>query len=420
MDASLSVPASLMDDAGRRRYAMWWIVALALAARLAAVLVFGFGHPGTSNDAGAYHDIAANLVTRHEYVTNADPPHRLDLPNATRPPLTPWLLAAVYLVTGPNWRAGQLAMVFLGAAGCVMIALLGRKLFGDPVGLVAGTLSAVYPFFVFVSSMPLTENLAVVLYVAVVILILNFLERQRMVDALGAGVVLGLAALNKPTILAAVPLLGGWLLLTSRGGPRTAFPLTLVLLAGTLATLLPWTVRNYLVLGAVFPVTTQAGAALYMANGFHADFPISRLEDGATGWYDRPGSGIDVEGLSPVEADRIRSAAAWRFIREHPAKFLEQSGRKMRVFWGAYPHFLHRASWRVVALLSLAGVYLTRRSWHRLMPVYLLIAQTALVHALFTALPRYRMSIEPFLLVFAAYALVWLAARFSLARPSPV
>ena len=149
-------------------------------------------------------------------------------------------------------------------------------------------------------------------------------------------------------------------------------------------------------------VLRQTGAALHMANGFHADYPLSLLENGATGWYDLPGSGVPVDGLSPLEADQKRSRSAWRFIRDYPGKFLEQAFRKVRIFWAAYPHPAHRFSWDIVGVLSAVGVIMTRRAWRQLMPVYLLILQTAMIPILFTSMPRFRAPIEPFLIVFGA------------------
>lgn len=386
----------------RPRRAGCLVCVLALAARLAAIPILGFGDPSRSADARAYHQLAVNLVQRHDYVTDADPPHRLDVPYATRPPLTPWLLAAAYLVSGPSWRAGQLVMVVVGAAGCGPTFVLGCELFGLQIGLVAGLTAALYPFFVFLSAFPLTENLGIVLYVWLTILLLKVRERHRLRDALAAGIVLGVAALNKPTVLGAAPLFLGWILLTSEGGVKQAVPLALLLLAATLATLAPWTVRNYLRLGAVFPVTTQTGAALYMANGFHAEYPISLLENGATGWYDRPGSGLPVDGLSPFEADRKHARTALRFIRDHPGKFVEQAFRRVRIFWRVYPHPADELSWGIVEVLSAIGVFMTRRAWRRLIPVYLLILQTATIPILFPSVPRYRAPIEPFLIILAA------------------
>ena len=66
----------------------------ALIVRLGWVLLAGSDALTYSDDARADHDLAVNLVQRHQFVTTIDPPHRLDVPYAQRPPLTPFALVA--------------------------------------------------------------------------------------------------------------------------------------------------------------------------------------------------------------------------------------------------------------------------------------------------------------------------------------
>lgn len=392
------------------------IFGIALAMRLLYILSIGAGNFSQSSDGRAYHDIAVNLLARHEFITAMDPPHRLDEPFANRPPLTPFFLAAVYAVTGPSPRAAQVAMAFAGALGCALVVVLGRQLFGSTVGWLSGLIAAGYPFFVFLTSVSLTENLAIPLYVALVILLVRIRDQPRLRDAWLAGVVVGLAALNKPTALGLLPFLVLWLAIIWRTQPQQVVRMATPIVLATMFVVLPWTVRNYLRLGEIIAVTTQAGGALYASNGFHADYAIEKLENGATGWYGLPGSGPKLDGLSRAEADRREFRLALAFIREHPQKFLEQAYRKVRIFWGAYPHPIHRASWAATAVLSLIGLGISLPAWRRLMPLYLLIVQTALISVFFSAMPRFRAPIEPFLLIFAAVALVGFA-RGELWRP---
>jgi 4-amino-4-deoxy-L-arabinose transferase-like glycosyltransferase len=395
------------------------IFAIALAVRLVYVLTLGAGNFSQSSDGKAYHDIAVNLLARHEFISAVDPPHRLDMPYANRPPLTPFFLAAVYAATGPSAWAGQVAMAFAGALGCALVVVLGRQLFDSTVGLLAGLIAAGYPFFVFLTSVPLTETLAIPLYVALAILLVRIRDQARPRDAWLAGVIAGLAALNKPTALSLVPFLVLWLAIIWRTQPwqvvRTATPMVLA----TVLVVLPWTVRNYLSLGEIIPVTTQAGAALYASNGFHADYPLERLENGATGWYAQPGSDLKVDASSRADFDRKEFQAAVTFIREHPQKFMEQAYRKVRIFWGSYPHPIHRASWAATAVLSAIGLAISLPAWPRLMPVFLIIFQTVLISVFFSAMPRFRAPIEPFLLIFAAVALTTFARGGRSLRPSP-
>jgi len=389
------------------------VFALALAARLLYALAAGPASVGVSADARGYHDIAVNLLTRQQFVTAMDPPHRLDLPYATRPPLTPFLLAATYSFTGPSWTAAQVVLSVVGAIGCVLTGILGWRLFGPATGLAAGMLAALDPFLVFLPSVPLTENLALVFYVALALLLLRLSEDPSRLTAAAVGVVLGFAALNKPTILGFIPFLAVWLTVRLRRRIREALSALAIVVAVAALVIAPWTARNFRLLGGIVPVTTQGGSTLYDANGPHAEYSIRRLEEGAQGWYYGPGAGGPVDGLSAVEADRTRVRLAVKFILTHPGTFLDQASRKVLIFWGAYPSAIHALSWSVLGALAALGLGITWRSWPTLMPIYLLLFQTALIPAFFTSMPRFRAPIEPILLVFAAVPTMT-AARWAL------
>lgn len=385
------------------------IFSVALAMRLLYVLLAGAASVEVSADARAYHDIAVNLVTRQEFITTDDPPHRWDVPYATRPPLTPFFLAVVYWVTGPSWRGGQLALALVGAIGCILVALLGYRLFGPVTGFLAGLLAAVYPFFVFLASVPLTENLAIPLHVGLALLLIEIGEGRRWRHAVMAGAVVGLLALNKPSILGFIPLLALWLLLRFRREKLRALAALAIIVTVSVAVIAPWTFRNFRLVGGLIPITIQGGWTMYAAVGPHAEYSISRLEHGAHGWYSLRGALPSMEGRLQAEADREMGRRAVAFILAHPRMFLDQAWRKVRIFWGAYPHPLHQLSWGVVAVLSLVGGGVTARSWPRLVPIYLLILQTASVPVFLTSMPRFRAPIEPFLLIFAAVPLVVLS-----------
>lgn len=389
---------------------LWAIFLVALLLRTGYAGSLGSANLSLSSDAQAYDSLAVNLVTRHQFITTIDPPHRWDVPYATRPPLTPGLLAATYLVAPRSPRVAQVAMAVVSAASCVLLVLLGTELFEKRVGITAGFLAAVNPFFVFLASIPLTENLAILLYIALGMLLVRLARTLQSRDAVAAGAVFGLAILNKPAGLGALPLVVAWLIVSERANLTRGVALAALFAAAAAIVVTPWTLRNYARLGALVPITNQGGGVMYQANGFHADYAIERLEQGATGWYNLPGR-PDAFGQDAVAADRRQARAVMAFIRRHPGKFAEQALRKIRIFWGAYPSAIHSVSWALLAALSVAGAYLTRARWRRLMPLYLLIAQTASIPILFTAMPRFRAPIEPFLIIFAAVPLVSIWTR---------
>ena len=68
----------------------------------------------------------------------------------------------------------------------------------------------------------------------------------------------------------------------------------------------------------------------------------------------------------------------------------------------------------VMAVVGVAG---TRWTWRRLMPLYVLIAYFTALHTLTIASLRYRLPIEPYLILFASAGVVWCYDR--LLKPAP-
>lgn len=386
------------------------IFCLALAIRLGFILAFGerFGL-SLSNDASTYHDIAVNLVTQGRYFTANDPPHRFDVPYGLRPPLVPFVLTATYWIFGTRVLAGQIVMAVIGALGSTVLFYLGRLLFSASVGLLAGLLAAFYPFFILLSSVPLTESLAITLYPLLALCLFKAVRTKKLSHELLAGIVLGMAALNKPTALGVLAFLPVWFLVmgTERKKVLTSFA---AVCGGALLPVLPWLIRQALVLGTLVLVTPQAGGGLYQANNPFGWYPLERLENGAKGWLNHPRSGVELGTFHPVEADRRMRQIAFQFIRSHPQEFVNYAYRRVLIFWKPYPNVAHRWSWYPIVPLAIVGLVVTWRQWKELSLIYLIIFETALIPVFFISLPRYRAPIEPFLVLFAAAGILWFAS----------
>jgi 4-amino-4-deoxy-L-arabinose transferase-like glycosyltransferase len=378
---------------------------VALVLRVGWVLLGGGTALQSSDDAKAYHDIAVNLSEHHQFVTTIDPPHRLDLPYAQRPPLTSYALSGIYSLFGPHLLAGQLFLACVGALSVVALYLLGRRFFSERTGIVAGILAALYPFFVFLSALPLTENLAVLLYTALALLLIASSSRRSMGNAVITGCVLGLAALDRPQILGFLPFLALLSFVGTQGEPARRMRWLGVAVVCSVAVVTPWTIRNRIIVGAWIPISLQGGAALYMGNNRYTQTPLDKQWAGARGWYDDPRWSSELVGLSPLETDRKAFHLATEFIGDHPVQSIGYSIQKVGLFFKAYANPIAKLSWYPVFALSLLGFYWTVARWRQLLPVYFLIVQTILTAAIFTSTPRFRAPVEPFFLLMAAYAL---------------
>jgi 4-amino-4-deoxy-L-arabinose transferase-like glycosyltransferase len=157
----------------------------------------------------------------------------------TRPPGSVWWYALFHRLGSSSVRAAQLANVVAGTAQVLLLQLLGARLFGRRVGLVAATIAALYPELVFYSVSLWSESLYGALATGGLLLLCSTSAgsaiRARAVAAI-AGVAFGLAALTREVGVALVALAPA---LRSRGRGGVAMAALVVAFAATIA---PWTI----------------------------------------------------------------------------------------------------------------------------------------------------------------------------------
>ena len=356
-------------------------------------------------------------------------------PSALRPPLYPYLLGAVFRLTGDSWTAGRLVSALCGVAAVALIGWIGARLWGERVGLVAMAIAAVYPPLVLVSGTLISEGPGLPLMLAVPALVLHWRDRPRAWVAAAAGAAFGLALLTRPafSVLALVIVLGLW------GRPwRSLGAAAMPALALAVAALLviPWTARNAAEFGAFVPISTQGGFLL--AGTYN---PVSDADPRFPGGY----RVVDqVPQLEPVLADRSLderelTEKLGTFGREYA---LDHPGYVPRVFFwngmrllqlerpresvrGTYRNQgignkradVALAAYYALALLALAGAALGGLRGH---PPWLWLTAVLLFVTVIgiSSDTRYRLPLEPYLAWLAAYALVTLTDRRR-GRPQP-
>ena len=190
-----------------------------------------------------------------------------------RAPLYPLFLAGAYRLTGDSFTGARVIQHVLGAVSCVLVVLLGRRVFDARVGWIAGVVCALYAPLVYFENELLIPPLAIVLFLSMWLLLAAALERPAWPRWLGAGVLLGLCAITRPTFLALAPLVALWTLLAPRAtrGWRLRGVDTALLTAGTLAAILPVTLHNRFAGGEWVLIGTQGGVNFVIGNHPGAD-----------------------------------------------------------------------------------------------------------------------------------------------------
>jgi 4-amino-4-deoxy-L-arabinose transferase-like glycosyltransferase len=354
-------------------------------------------------------------------------------PGAFRPPLYPFLLGGVYAVAGtedPGDRrlSGRLAQALLGTIAVGLIALIALQIWGRVEALVAGAIAAVYPPLVLAGSSLLTEPAFIVLMLAG----LSAMLRYRLSDArlrwlAIAGACAGLATLGRTNgvILIAVFAFAAWTLRPRWSRQALMAPAVVLLAAAVMIT--PWTIRNAFELNAFVPVSTQAGF------GFAGQYNEVAAESRAT-WlppFSAPEyrSLFTQPGLDEVEvADRLTEGVR-EYVWDHPEhvaaagfwnglRFLSLDDpvdvERRNAFFSGQPQGLAEVSvyafW-LMALIALAGCF---TSAARRLPHFIwVLPPLFMLSVMFVfGMARYRVVIEPIVILLGAIALVTAWQRF--------
>lgn len=391
-----------------------------LACLLACAIVNLFYFPATTifPDEQRFLASAAKLAASGEFWVGGD--------RAWEMPGTALFYApAVWLFGVPGAILPiRFAQAILVVVQCGLIAATARRIFGKgDVAFIASWMGALYPFFLFYQGLLFSETLFNTLLLAGVASLYWWRERGMRID--GALVVASLcfagATLTKATLTILPPLLiaaTAWLAGANWRRTGAILAAAACLYAAFMS---PWWIRNAAVLHAFVPFTTGSAMNLYLGNN------PRNLQAGIDWASDvDPAVVARIQAL-PGELERQRAFGrqGLDYIKDHPGVFVRAAAKKFVRFWNVVPNaaefknalysFVSAASFGPVLVLALIAVVRWRRQWRLLAPFYLIAGYFTLVHVVTIASLRYRLPLEPLLIILAAEPL---AAFVAYARQS--
>ena len=284
--------------------------------------------------------------------------------------------------------------------------------------VLAGLFAAVYPHFVFYSVSRLSETP----YVFLTCLAFILLYRQRF--WLGC-IVLVLSIHVRPSIDFLAPILIiSFAVLTHRLPKQETIGHVLKYVAVYLIFMAPWWVHNYAKYDTFIRLNVGDGIVIYSGNN-----PMNRSGGGVA--YGGPNDDMDLSIFNhiedPVERNDAMKKAAFDFIKENPGRFVELAGIKFVRFWRLWPYApAYQKPLYIVASLLSYGVILAlclvgmgralKERWRQLVPIFLFSGYLLFVHMVTISSVRYRLPVEPFMIVIAAATARELLAKWGWTR----
>ena len=303
----------------------------------------------------------------------------------------------------------RLAQAMLLVFQAALIGKIAQRMFHDRVtGLAAFTIAAFYPFLLYYQGLLLSETLFNTFLIAAFACLYWWRDRGLRMDGtlILTSVCFALATYTKPTLTLLPPFLVAAVTLGARDWRLTG-RMFLVSALIYLALLAPWWLRNYSLLHAFVPFTTGSAQILYLGNN------PSNPSVGIS-WSDTDPAVLARLRAIPDEAERQRAfrAEAMRYIVEDPGAFVHRMSLKLLRFWNIVPNapefsgggykIVSVVSFGPVLVLALVATVLWRRRFVAFAPLLVLVAYFTLMHMITIASLRYRLPLEPFLIVLAA------------------
>lgn len=225
--------------------------------------------------------VGDQLFYSAQALTNADgrwfeQPFERGEPAADHPPLTALVLTPVsWLVRFEPLHslvsavtAQRLVMALLGTTGIVLMAMIGRKVGGEKVGLVAAAVTVVYANIWVNDGLLMAETPTFVVVAALVLVAVNTERHSRWWTAALLGGLSGLAALGRPELSLALPLVLLLITVVQWGRWRRLGSQVVGSICVWSALVVPWAAWNDLRFDA--PVLLSTNDGLTLAGG-HCD-----------------------------------------------------------------------------------------------------------------------------------------------------
>ncbi len=400
------------------------VVALGLLCRLTVIAIFGNIDPD-DNKLWEYAEIARNYVElgRMARIIEFDDGERLVYASGYMPPAHTFLWIALFSLFGVTSTAvlGMLVLNLVFSMGIVvMTGLIAQRIFANRlVTFLATAIIAGYPTFVFSVITYHALQIYIFLLLAGMWLMLDLIERPRLSTTAILGIVGGAATLWRVEymmLFAALMIFAFW-----RHRDFKIFAVSVVCAA---LVIIPWTMRNYVVHERFIPIANSTGYNVW--KGFNPYSKGSGNEVEASGRRDqveaRLTENLPRDDHYESHVQDVFMAEAMNFIREDPVRaFVELPVRKVLLFWtfDVYDKLTTRAVYLIAFIptfiFTILGIIMVARRppipdgvW-AMFAVF--IAQTIVTMA-YAVHARYRMNVEPFLFILAAYAAADLIDRW--------
>lgn len=379
---------------------------LSLLIRISFMVLFHFETPVAEGDQPGYDNFALQMLGGFDW---------LAVPTSIRPPGYPAFLAGIYWMFGHNYDAVRFIQAIISSVSVLLIFYLAREIFGRKIAFLSALWSAFYPFFSRYAELIRRETLSIFLMLLFVISLNRVYRKSNFKNLILSVIPFTLLVHTNAKYLFYLPFIFVWMWVTC-SGKRIAVMNYAVFFILLLATMVPWTVRNYVAYNRFVLINTHSWDRKIL----HAS---NRLQLFARG-IERAVKGGEDSDYHQGLMHNLKSRTETLFLAV--SRVFWQSERFWRICrfkGGPDPALggLFNKKWALIHNLAsiiflgsllpffVVGLIQCVRKWYLpsfvlIFPVVTHITLHSLLHG---GRPRYRLPIAPFIIIIAFYGIIY-------------
>jgi 4-amino-4-deoxy-L-arabinose transferase-like glycosyltransferase len=409
-----------MMDEGQRSTRLRLIIALfaaSLVIRLIALMILR--PPDLDTSATEAYLGGADLLLNGEGFRDTSYP-------VFAPPLYAMFISFCASLFGDGQGPVKVVQALVDSGTTVIIYFVTREIFGARTGLLSAAILTVYPFSIYLTISIAAEPLFMFILSMFILLTIYAIRSQQLRYYCAAGILLGLATMTRAATQFLPLIFPMMILLFHRIGKEVLLKYTVFCLCFA-SVILPWAVRNYVVLRDVIPVAT-GGGAVFLDGSSEKFFTIDEKAKAMPVYLESlRAMGIvgPQKGGKPSESARFLTRAGIenyrRRFQDEPLSlvpfFLSKLGRLWYATESGRNQGLILATNSFIYVFALAGLVLAWTNQRRMAWVLVCtLVYFMALHCLSVGLYRYMIPAMPYVIGFSAFGIVMTIERLGRGR----
>ena len=342
-----------------------------------------------------------------------------------RSPLYPLVMAFVYFISGPSFVNMRLFDGVLSVLICLFVFLIAKHVFNKKIAFIATAIAAVFPHFIALTGILYSTNLFTLLLAVSCYFALKSDTALKVKYVVLSAIIAGLAALTIPSILFILPFWMVFLVFARKSQIVKRIGFVSLYILVFMAVLTPWTIRNYHKYDRLVLVRPLPNRVL-------PDFNSESVQNHKVESGFKEVSDYLREHPNGTKDDQV-SNTVLHYLK-HPVSAFQFTLKESIHFWALYPDRLNTMRpeyreaiqakdnrmvrdgdfiWKSVKivsiivmlpvfLLALTGLFFGNIFTRKTLFLLLTIFPFSIGYSMIYAEVRYRIPVEPYILIFTA------------------